>query len=71
MRTDQLTMHVWTGFMDFANIWQNSLNVMEIKIHVTNMAQCIMCKQNTPPVEIMFRHSPDYGDMLIRSHFAL
>lgn len=41
------------------------------KILVTNMAQYIMCKCNLPSMEVVFRHSPVYRDMIIRSHFAL
>lgn len=36
------------------------------KILVTNM-----CKCNLPSMEVIFRHSPVYRDMIIRSHFAL
>lgn len=77
-------LHYWVGsFMLLMSVFPHSckkvmysLPIFGVKcdgnkILVTNMAQYIMCKCNLPSMEVVFRHSPVYRDMIIRSHFAL
>lgn len=86
MKVDGWTgfLHYWVGsFMLLMSVFPHScknvvysLPIFGIKcdgdkILVTNIAQYIMCKCNLPSMEVIFRHSPVYRAMIIRSRFAL